>query len=44
MESKAIEVEVKKATKPKVIKMIKDGVKANVHPDEVDNYKLAGYK
>ncbi len=36
----------KKATpkKIKLVKMERDGQKAEVHPDEVENYSKAGYR
>ena len=33
----------KKEKKQKTVKMVRDGVEADVHPDEVENYKKAGY-
>ncbi len=36
----------KPETKPKLVKMIReaDGLTADVHPDEVDNYKQGDFK
>ena len=35
----------KKTTKPKLVKMVRpDGKTADVHPSEVENYKLGDYE
>lgn len=43
MIGKKKEIEKKKPVASKLVKMIKDGVKSDVHPDEVSNWLLAGH-
>ncbi len=39
----AVKKAVKKAAKPKVVKMVRGEQSADVHRDEVDNYKKGGW-
>lgn len=32
-----------KPRKPALVKMVRDGAKADVHPNEVENYKQGGW-
>ena len=36
-------VEPEKADKIKLVKMVKEGVYADVHPNEVENYRKGGF-